>query len=116
MGGPYRGGFGEGADATLQGFYPLPTQRVTLGTILKYPFLAMGPKNFMRAPFAPVRTNLDGKRTPKNAIFWSKFSEKCLKTPFLVCFLKILHAAQKIWQKQGHFSALGELKKSIWST
>ena len=36
---------------------------------------------------------LKGERAPKNAIFWSKFSKKCLKTPFWPAFHKILPMA-----------------------
>ena len=50
------------------------------------------------------------------AIFLSKFFKKCLKTAFLTCCFKNLPAAQKIWPKQGFFSGLEELGKSIWST
>ena len=43
---------------------------------------------------------LRGSAGRKNAIFWSKFSKKCLKTPFLDCFFKFLPAAQKTWPKR----------------
>ena len=47
----------------------------------------------------------------KNAIFWSKFSKKCLKTPFLACFFKILPAAQTIWPKLGQKPCFGRARK-----
>ena len=37
----------------------------------------------------------------KNATFWSKFSKKFLKMPFLACFIKSSFVAQKTWSKWG---------------
>ena len=54
----------------------------------------------IRPPLSGIRQNFQ-KKVPKNAFFWPVF------------FFKTLHAAQKIWPKQGLFSALGELRKSI---
>ena len=48
----------------------------------------------------------------KNAIFWSTFSKKFQKTLFRQ-FFKIGPAALKIWQKQGLFTALGDIGKSV---
>ena len=61
---------------------------------------------------------LRGERTPKNAIFWSKFSKKCLKTPFLtVFFSKICLRRRIFFDKIGANTVLWESsKKSIWST
>ena len=87
-----------------------------LCTILRYPFLVTDPKNFLKAPLAPLFTNFEWGARAKKTGFWSKFSKNCLKTPFLACFFKILPAKQKIWSKWGLFSDLGELRKSIWST
>ena len=84
-----------------QGFYHLPTQKFPSLYYFEISILVTPPKK---------------ARRKKNAIFWSKFSKKCLKTPFLACFFKILPAAQKIWPKLGQNRALGELEKSIWST
>ena len=48
-------------------------------------------KKFSKGAFG---TNIylfwEGSARWKSAIFWSKFSKKCLKTPFLACFFKIL--------------------------
>ena len=67
-----------------------PKGSLPLCTILRYPYLVTDPKKFLKAPWAPIYTNLRGERAPKkNAIFWSKFSKKCLKTPF-VQFIKVL--------------------------
>ena len=35
---------------------------------------------FLKAPLVPTYTNFEGRARTKNAIFWSKFSKKCLKT------------------------------------
>ena len=91
---------GGGEAPPPQGFDPLPTQRVPLRTILRYPFLMMDPKMFLKAPWAPMYTNFEGgARAEKTQFFGQKFSKKCLKTPFLACFFKILPAAQKISPK-----------------
>ena len=70
------------ADAlSPQGFDPLPTQRVPLCTVLRYPFLVADPKTFLKAP-----TSFEGGvRAEKTQFFWSKFFKQCLKTPFLAC-------------------------------
>ena len=53
----------------------------------RHPFLADWPYNFSKGAF---RTNLywfwGGSACGKNAIFWSKLSKKCLKTPSLSWF------------------------------
>ena len=56
-------------------------------------------------------------RSEKTQFFWSKVSKKCLKTPFLACFLnqKFACAAQKTWSKWDLYSDLGELKNPIRS-
>ena len=55
-----------------------------------------------KACWSPMHNKFEGERAPKNANFRSKFSKKCLKTPFLACFFfKNLPAAQKIWLKWG---------------
>ena len=68
---------------------------------------------FLKAPLAPIYTNLEGGALArKNATFWSKFSKKCLKMPFLDSFFKILPAALKIWAKQALKRAKEHLKKN----
>ena len=65
----------------------------------------------------PVLNNFErGARAEKKRIFFGQnVPKKCLKTPFLACFFKILPAAQKFGPKQGPFSALGDLGKSLLS-
>ena len=104
-----RGGGGDG-------FNPCRPKGSPLFTILRYPLLVMDPKFFLKVPLAPIYTNFEGERAPKNAIFLSTFSKKSLKTTFLACFLKNLPALQKIWSKWGLYSDMGELRKSIWSS
>ena len=92
---------GDGvADLFLQGFDPLPTQRLPLCTILRYPLLATDPKHFLKTPSHQCIVVLKGsRRQKKKRIFWSKFFKNCLRTPFLACFFKTLPPAQKIWPK-----------------
>ena len=93
-GADFVGGWGFGRFLP-QGFEPLPTQRVPLCTISRYPFLARDPKIFLKAPLAPVYTNFEGGAlAEKTQFFWLKLSKKCLKTPLLACFFKILHIMQ----------------------
>ena len=61
----------------------------------------------------PINTNFEGERAPKNRVLLSKFSKKCPKTAFLTCFFNKLPAAQKIWPKQGLFTALGARKINL---
>ena len=102
-----RGGFRvEGGRPLRQRFDPLPTQKVPLSTILRYPFLVTDPKNFLMVPLAPINTDFEGgARAEKTQFFWSKFSKNCSKMPFLACLFKFLPAAQNIWPKQGLCSA-----------
>ena len=46
------------------------------------------PKNFLKAPLAPIYTTFEGGARRKNAIFWSKLFKKGLKTPFWPVFSK----------------------------
>ena len=79
-------------------------------------FLVTDPKIFLKAPLAPIYTNIgEGARAGKK-FFFSKFLKKCLKTTFSACLFKIMLAAKKFWPKQGLFSALVELEKLVWST
>ena len=53
----------------IQGFDPLPFQRVPLCTILKSPFLAMDSKNFLKAPSVPIYANFEkGVRAEKKQV------------------------------------------------
>ena len=59
-----------------------------LSTILRYPFLVMDPKNFLKALPAPIYTSFEGgARAEKTQFFGQNFSKFCLP------------AAQKIWLK-----------------
>ena len=60
-----------------------------LSTIMRYPYLVTVPKNFLRVPIYA-----------KNAIFWSKFSKKCLKTLFLASFSKFCLRPRKFDQNR----------------
>ena len=65
-----RGGFREGGG----------------GVCLRNSFWPTEPKIFLKALWAPVYTNFEAERAPKNAIFLSTLSKKCPKTAFLTCF------------------------------
>ena len=106
------GGGGGGDCPSFQGFDPLPNQRVPLCTVLRYPFWMINPKIFQRTPLAPIYTYFEGDPKKRNFLV-NFFSIKCLKRLFRPVFSKFLPAAQKLWPKQGLFSALGELGKSI---
>ena len=78
-----------------QGFDRLPTQRVLFCTILRYPYLVMNPKNFLKAPWAAIYTNFEG-RAPKKRDFLSKLSKKCIKTPFWPVFQNFASGAETL--------------------
>ena len=62
------GGFGGGGGRTPppSGIRPLTTQRVPLCTILRQQCLVTDPKNFLRAPSAPIYSNFErGARAEK---------------------------------------------------
>ena len=51
-----------------------------LCTILRYPFLVTDPKVFLKAPLAPIYTNIEGgARAEKNAVFQPVYSKLCLR-------------------------------------
>ena len=72
-----------------QGFDPLSTQKVPLGTILRHSFLA--DLKFFEKPleFQYILILKVDWAPEKNANFWSKLFKKCLNTPFLFDFSKI---------------------------
>ena len=72
-------------------------------------------KIFLKAPLAPKYTNFKGEARRKNAIFWSKFSKKCLKTHFwYVFFFKFFSAAQKFRSKQSlYFKCFRRAQKKV---
>ena len=49
-------------------------------------------------------TNFKGERARKNAIFWSTFFKKRLKTPFLACFFVICLRRRKFFKKHGPYT------------
>ena len=88
----YRGGFrgekagGGGVDAPSQEYDPLPTQRVPLCTILRYPFLVRNPKIVLKAVRRQYILILKGERAPKKRDFLVKIF---LKRFFVGLFFKI---------------------------
>ena len=103
MGGP-RGASAENAPSP-QGFDPLPTQRVPP----LYIFWLTDPKSFLKVPLTPICTNFERGARTKNTLFFGQHFQKMPKNAFLAFFLKVLLEVQKIWPKQGLFSALEEL-------
>ena len=80
-------------------------------------FLETDPKNFTKAPLAPIYTNFEGgARAEKTRFFLSKFSNAS-KNAFLVLFFQNFASGAEILAKTGSFysahSALGYLEKSI---
>ena len=71
-------GLNSGADLggayvfSLQGLDHLPTQRVSLCTILRYPYLLTDPKIFLKAPLAPLYTNCEGEARAENTQFFGQ--------------------------------------------
>ena len=70
-----------------------------LCTILRYPFLVMDPKNFLKVPLAPIYTNFEGERAPKKRKFLVKIFQKVPENAFLACFFKTLRTVQKVLPK-----------------
>ena len=92
------GGGGGGAEAFLQRFDPLPTQRVPSLVLFKKSIFGRPnrPKSFSKGAFW-------GERAPKKRYFISNFSKKCPKTSFLTCFFKILPAESLAKTKTASF-------------
>ena len=96
-------GFGGGSDGAVadpspQGFDPLPTQRVPLCTILRYPYLVTDPKIFLKAPWAPIYTKFEGGARAEKTQFLAKFFQECPKTLFWPVFWKICLRRRKFCQ------------------
>ena len=71
-----------------------------------------GPKDFSKGAFgANIYQFWGGSTLRKNAIFWSKLSKTCLKTPFLACFFKIFVWAEKL-VKMGSLNGLRRAPKT----
>ena len=76
-------GGGRGlADASSQGFDPMPTQRVPPLLLFKKSIFGDGPLNFLKAPLAPIYTNFEGERAPKKCDFFVKIFQKVYKNGF----------------------------------
>ena len=80
-------------------FEPLWTQRVPLGTILRYPFLAeLALKLFQRSPWRQIITEFErGERAKKTQFLAKIFRKSALERFLLAFFFKNLPAVQKIW-------------------
>ena len=79
-------------------------------TIFQYTFLLMDPKNFPKAPWAPIYTNFEGAVRRKNEIFWSKFSKNCPKTLLGLLFFQNLACGAENLDKTGTKQCLGSAR------
>ena len=97
-----RGGFRGGRFLFLRYSTPCRPKRSLFWYFLRNLFLA-DPKIFLKAPLAPIYTNLEGERAPKKRDFFVKTSQKVPINGFCDLFFQNLPAAQKIWPKQRLF-------------
>ena len=103
---------GEGGRPFPQVFDPLQTQRVPPLYYFEIDihFWWRALKTFQRHLRRQYILILRGQRASKTkAIFWSKFIEKCPKTPFFGPFTQNLICGPENLAKIGAFKALGEL-------
>ena len=71
-------------------------------------FWPTDPKIFLKAPLAPIHTNFEGERAPKNAICFLKIFQKVY---FFTVFSKICLRRKKFCQNRGK-TVLWESSKS----
>ena len=91
----------SGPPPPTQGFDPLPTQRVPLCTILRYPYLVTNRKIFLKAPLAPIYTNFEGgARAKKQRVFLVKILQKVPKNAFFGLFFNLLPYSQILFFHQ----------------
>ena len=76
-----------------------------LCTILRYPYLVTDPKNFLKAPLAPIYTYFRGERVPKKRNFFGQNFLKSAKNAFLACFSKFC------LRRTGSFYCFGRARK-----
>ena len=80
-----------------QRFDPLPTQRVSFCTILRYQFLVTDPLNFLKAPPAPIYTNFKREARAEKTRSFGKQFEKIPKTAFWSKFVQN-RVVLKLWE------------------
>ena len=97
---------GEGGLTPSQGFEPLPTQRVSLCTIFQYPFLVMD-------PLAPIYTNFEGERAPKQRAFLVKVFQKVSKNAFFGLFFQYFASCAENLARIGTKQCSGRARKII---
>ena len=64
----------------------------------------------------PIYTHFEGGARAEKRDFLVEILQKVPKNAIFGLFFKILPAAQKFLPKQGLYSGLRELRKSVWST
>ena len=84
------------ADALFEGFDPLPTQRVSLCTILRYPYLVTDLKIFLKVLSAPIYTDFERGARAKKTRFFGQNCPKKPKNAFWPVFIKNSFVTQKI--------------------
>ena len=109
--------FKPGADAPPpSGIRPPANPKGTLLVLFKKSILVTDSKIFLRRLWRQYILSLRwSARKKKRDFFCQNFPKSAQKRLYDLFFFKNLPAAQKIWPKQRLFSALGELRKSIWS-
>ena len=109
--GGFRGGAG-GADAFSSGIRPPADPKgPPFDTFSEIPFWPTDPKIFLKAPSAPIYTNFEGERAPKNAIFLSTFFKKCPKTAFFLLFFQKFACGAENFAKIGAKQCFGRARK-----
>ena len=71
----------------------------------------MDPKNFPKAPLAPVYFNLEGSERQKTAIFWSTLSKKVPKNAFFGLFFQNFARGAENLAKIGTKQCFGRARK-----
>ena len=75
-------GVGGGGLSPLRDSTPWRPKGSLFWTIFRHPFFLTDPTILLRAPLAPIYTNLWMERAPKKCNFLSKFSQKAYKRLF----------------------------------
>ena len=116
----HRDGFRGGGRSPFTVIRPSadPKRIMPLFTILRYPFSTKDLKNVLMAPSAPIYNHFEaGALAKKCGFFRSKFSIKCLKTPFFgMFFQKFTFGAQhlaKIMLSDSSKNQIGRHKKMV---
>ena len=75
---------------------PANSKGPPFGTFKKIHFWPIDPKIFLKAPLAPIYTNFEGERAPKNAIFCQNFPKSTRKRLLYLFFFKVCMRLKKL--------------------